>query len=205
MIKIVDNFFKDPYAVRNDALSLQSSFKVDSQIRWPGMRVEVTDHPILEYVAKRIRIDTNSNVRLRQGFFQLIDTSWTIGTCHADHPDTYSSIIFLNPYPPSNSGTEIYHGIRRWDPPCPVTIKAQMFELRKRKYYESNKTFIDRFLFTRDAKKYNSTYKDPCVVSNKFNRMVVFDSRMSHRGQNYFGTNFSNTRLTLVSFFTHDQ
>ena len=205
MIKIVDNFFKDPYAIRNIALINKSSFVDDPQARWPGMRIEMTHSPIMENVTKRIRIETNSNVFLRVAYLQFVDRSWGFGTCHADHGDTFSSIIYLTPDPPSNSGTEIYHGIRQWDPPCPVTIRAEMFEPKKRKYYESNKTFIDRFLFTRDAKKYNSTYKDPCVVSNKFNRMVVFDSRMSHRGQNYFGTNFSNTRLTLVSFFTHDQ
>ena len=146
MIKIVDNFFKDPYAIRNVALINQSSFVDDPQARWPGMRIEMTHTPIMEYVTKRVRIETNSDVFLRAAYFQFIGRSWGFGTYHADHPDTFFSIIYLTPDPPSNSGTEVYQGITCPNPQCPVMAKAEKYEPTKRKFYRSNKTLIERFL-----------------------------------------------------------
>ena len=45
-----------------------------------------------------------------------------------------------------------------------------------------------------------SGLKNKIEVSNKFNRMVVFDSDRIHRPQNYFGTNKENCRLSMIFF-----
>ena len=70
----------------------------------------------------------------------------------------------------------------------------------KRKFYESSRTYIDKFIFKKTLNKLNLRFKDPCTVSNKFNRGVVFDSFLAHRAQNFFGNMISDSRLTIASF-----
>ena len=46
-----------------------------------------------------------------------------------------------------------------------------------------------------------STFKDPVIASNKFNRTLIYNARLLHRGQDFFGDDLDNSRMTLVSFW----
>ena len=211
MIQITENFFKDPYVIRNKAISFLRSDTIVSGDRlrglknhsytgrnWPGKRYDVPDNIKLQILSK-IESITNEKLGLLQSSFQAIDKSFMEGIVHCDMHAKYTCVIFLNLQAPYNTGLEIYD-----EKLGDLTEKGDMLdevEVFKRKFYESNRTFIDKFIFKRTLNKVNSIFKDPCVVSNKFNRSVVFDGPLVHRAQNFCGNDINNSRLTIVSFF----
>ena len=129
-------------------------------------------------------------------FFQSIGGLWGTGSAHHDHTSKYTVLTFLNLRYPSNSGIEIYNKTTTED-----WNRASSFESTKVGFYLSSKNPIERFFFEKKLKLYNSHLKDPCIVSNKFNRTVIFSGSRMHRAQNFFGNNMSNSRLTMISFF----
>ena len=196
MIQITNSFFKDPYSVRNKAISLleSDSYTADN---WPGKRALVPDNITLQLLSK-VESITNEKLEVTQSTFQVVDQSFMEGLVHCDLY-TYTCVIFLNQEAPSNTGTEIYSD-RNGSLWGGRGHMMDDIEESKRKFYESNRTFIDKLIFKRTLNKLNPLFKDPCVVSNKFNRGVIFNGCFAHRAQNFFGNNISNSRLTIASF-----
>ena len=53
-----------------------------------------------------------------------------------------------------------------------------------------------------DIEKYNSAWNNPCIVANKFNRTLLFDSIRFHRAQNFFGNTIGDSRFTLIGYLS---
>lgn len=194
-MKIIENTFKDPYQIREVALSLK--YATSNSLRWPGYRVDLPEPIRSQYfsIIKNYFTDIKS---IQQAYFQYIDESWISGSCHYDDAK-YTCITFLNNKSQMNSGLEIYD--EKYC--CPQTGQLlDIFDPVKTKFYSSKKYLFQKILFKQRLKKFNSYFKDPCIISNKFNRTIGFDSYKIHRAQNFFGNKISNSRLTLVSFFT---
>ena len=195
MIKIIDNFFKDPYAVRNLASSTDLKYEHASNGKWPGVRVEISGSQKIAY-SRQYQKFFDEPAEAQNMFFQSIGELWGTGSIHHDHESKYTVLTFLNLRYPSNSGIEIYNKRttedHRW---------AASFQSTKVGFYLSSKNPIERFFFEKKLKLYNSHFEDPCIVSNRFNRTVIFSGSRIHRAQNFFGNNLSNSRLTMISFF----
>tara|TARA_Y100000592_G_scaffold30676_1_gene48921 strand:+ start:1389 stop:1973 length:585 start_codon:yes stop_codon:yes gene_type:complete len=192
-MKIIENTFKNPYEIRKVALSLD--YATSNSLKWPGYRVDLPE-PIKGQYFSIIKKQFNDVVKIKHAYFQYIDESWISGSCHYDD-SKYTCITFLNVNPQINSGLEIYD--EKYC--CPKTGKLiDIFDPTKKKFYSSEKNLIQKILFKQRLKRYNSQFKDPCVISNKFNRTIGFNSEKMHRAQDFFGTKKSNSRLTLVSF-----
>jgi len=66
---------------------------------------------------------------------------------------------------------------------------------------KEKKSFLDRFFFDIEVKKYNKKFFNPNVkVKNEFNKFVGFDSSLIHTSENHFGTRDEKSRLCFVSF-----
>tara|TARA_B100000287_G_C20407060_1_gene692005 strand:+ start:155 stop:766 length:612 start_codon:yes stop_codon:yes gene_type:complete len=197
MIQITNSFFKDPYSVRNKAISLleSDSYTADN---WPGKRALVPDN-ITSQLLSKVESITNEKLEVIQSTFQVVDQSFMEGIVHTDTHAKYTCVIFLNFEAPSNTGTEIYSD-RFGNIMDGRGYIMDDYEDNKRKFYQSNRTSVDKFIFNRILNKVNPLFKDPCVVPNKFNRGVIFDSLLVHRAQNFFGKNISDSRFTLASF-----
>ena len=194
-IKIIDNFFKDPYAVRNLALSSDLKYEYASHGKWPGVRAEILGSQKISY-SRQYQKFFDEPAEAYNMFFQSIGGLWGTGSAHHDHTSKYTVLTFLNLRYPSNSGIEIYNERTTED-----HSRGNSFESTKVNFYLSGKNPIERFFFEKKLKLYNSHLKDPCIVSNKFNRTVIFSGSRMHRAQNFFGNNMSNSRLTMISFF----
>ena len=156
------------------------------------------DNITLQLLSK-VESITNEKLEVTQSTFQVVDQSFMEGIVHCDTHAKYTCVIFLNFEAPSNTGTEIYSD-RNGSLWGGRGHMMDDIEESKRKFYESNRTFIDKLIFKRTLNKLNPLFKDPCVVSNKFNRGVIFNGCFAHRAQNFFGNNISNSRLTIASF-----
>ena len=112
----------------------------------------------------------------------------------------YTSITFLNLEAPFHSGVEVYDE-RYYKDAYAGKIMDEFTVSTKVPFYTSNRNFISRKIFQRKVRKYNSYFKDPFVIPNKFNRNVIFTSPLIHRAQNFFGSTVLDSRLILVGFF----
>ena len=194
MMRIIDNFIKDPYAVREVALK-QTNYAPDEQFKWPGSRTQVLD-PYRKIYAECYQKYFDQSANLGWMYFQSINNSFSQGAFHADIGCKYTVITYLNLKCPLNTGTEVvgdtYHVHDQY---------LKKFNVDKRGFISSKKNPIDTLVYNRRVKRHNSRFTDPCIISNKFNRTLIFYGERIHRAQNFFGTNLANSRLTLIAFF----
>jgi hypothetical protein len=196
---VIDDFLKNPDQIRLEALKSYSTQQHYRSTRYPGTRILVENDFIKEFLRENVSKLVGENVRILDCCYQFIDKKCVKGLPHDDRDRKYSSIIYLNPSPPRNSGTEIFdyhylnpHNIYKRDDKIVKEIKEN--------FSKSNKNFIHRFLYSKFADKLTKEQKYKCVVGNRYNRHLLFDSSLIHRAQNFFGEE-KNSRLTLITFF----
>ena len=187
-----DNFFNDPYKVRNIALQQQYS----KSIPYPGMRSDNINGWIDDYMLSRMRHITNHpNLKVRSTRFQYITKQFGDGIFHYDSAQ-YICIAYLSPNPPLNTGTEVCDFDQ-----VPDTLNTSHVIHLKESFHKDPSNLIKRYRYARIRKKLNSYYNPIIKVPNKFNRIVMFPANYFHRSQNFFGKSIQTSRLTLVYFF----
>tara|TARA_B100000686_G_C16601503_1_gene868908 strand:- start:406 stop:1014 length:609 start_codon:yes stop_codon:yes gene_type:complete len=195
---VLDNFFDEPYRVRGDALKYTYNPSPDG--KWPGFRSRTPEF-LGSQVVTGIGDFLHKDLVICNSFLQWSDESWITGAAHSDVTD-YTSLIFLSLDEPPNTGIEIYPKAsddrKIYETQTSIEWDKWLGELGD--FYQSDRDWVKRFLFNKKLESHDSKFKNPCVVSNRFNRCVVFDSKCYHRAQNFFGTTISNSRLTLISF-----
>lgn len=198
MIQVVDDFFPDPFLVRNTALKCDN-FSCLSQ--YPGKRCKVplkTQDLTLNLIEKYIKQKFKISKKDPEGMsFNFIDSSYCCGMTHSDHPvATYSCIIFLSPQPQKTSGIEIYQKYEGKNI-NPIIVESNKV---KEYFFSSSRNIIEKIKYKNISHKIRKKQKNKIVIENKFNRMVFFDSDMLHNAQNYFGNTKESSRLTLMTF-----
>lgn len=187
---VVDDFYKDPYRVRDFALS---------QIYYPGegavgyrTRKQFLSEEIRKSFERIIGIEIPDSNESGQGWHD-IGINGRFQACPAGTPSVFhcdsqkwAAIIYLTPDAPTQSGTSFYKhkstGIRHntqidWS----TNQHSQVF---------NQKTFMDP-----------TPYEAVDTVGNVFNRLVIFDGGLIHSGVNYFGWNIESSRLFHIFFF----
>lgn len=196
---VIDDFLKNPDQVRLEALKAYSSQQHYTSTRYPGTRILIENDYIKKYLTENISKLVGENIRILDCCYQFIDKKCVKGLPHDDRDRKYSAIIYLNPSPPNNSGTEIfdYHYLDQFN-----IYKRDDFIVKsiKEKFSNSNKNFLHRFLYSKFANKLTREQKYKSIVANRYNRLLVFNSQLIHRAQNFFGEE-KNSRLTLITFF----
>lgn len=174
-IIVIDNFFKDPDAVRKFALAQE--YPVAGN--YPGKRTKSFATEDMKQLFTQI---TGKSIRYwpdgYNGSFQYTTqdmSSWI----HRDLTD-YGAIIYLTPNAPLNSGTTFYqHKTLQLDE-CPdAKLSDRLYE---------------------DSRNYDA-WDIVDQVSNKYNRLIIFNGRRSHSSTGYFGDSLTTGRLFQVFFF----
>jgi hypothetical protein len=178
-IFVVDDFYKDPYAIRDFALS-QEYYRDLNYFK--GQR------------SKSRYIDDNIKLRFEEIIGQKI-TVWeehlmngVFNVCSAEEPlvyhcdnQTYAGIIYLNIDPPYESGTSL---------------------LANKKSGARHVNQISNFAECFSGGFYDKTKFDVVDnIGNIFNRLIIFDSRSIHAASAYFGQKLHDGRLTHLFFF----
>ena len=190
MIFVCDNFLKDPFSVRKDALNK----KYFRQENTPGYRCLDVDVLVKNYIFKKIDSLSLCNMSKIESAFQYSTGDFKEGLFHTDY-GKYTCIVFLSLEPIKNSGTEI----------CDSGILYNLPDTwadDKHRFFNNRHNFFNKVRYNLLLKKINSKFTPSYTVNNIFNRMVVFDSCNYHRAQKFFGTSISDSRLTLVSFLS---
>jgi hypothetical protein len=180
-IVVVDDFYLNPYEVRDFALS--KNFKESGIYKY---RITQTNYhaPFIkdkfeELIGKKITNWTDSRFN---GSFQYCTSEDKLEYNVGSHD--YFGIVFLTPEAPPETGTVLFRCKRtgnyeyekgEWEPEYQTTFKSG--HLDKTQLEE-----IDR-------------------IGNRFNRLVIFKARNIHAATEYFGDNPRNSRLVQIFMF----
>jgi hypothetical protein len=183
---VFEDFFLNPYRVRDIALSLNYWDCKDHPTggNWPGERslyVNLAASDVFESLTEAFyRLWGWPAVKL-----SLFDANFQI--CKADDGDswvhqdimpqdyTHVAIVYLSPNPSPDSGT------------CFYKLEAD----------PQDQNYIDN---DGDPSHYSISY----VSENVFNKCLVYSPDEFHKSNVYFGKNRSDSRLTLVSFIKEE-
>lgn len=177
-IFVVDNFYTDPHAVREFALSTEYKSDVDW---YKGNRsVQKFLTPEMKEAFENIM-----GIEIREwethgmnGSFQYC-TPQDLLVYHYDS-QTWAGMIYLTPDAPYDCGTSLY---------ASKTTKARHLDDDP-----ANISFAGGF--------YDSTKFDLVdSIGNVFNRLVLFDARCFHSASKYFGKTIQDSRLFHLFFF----
>jgi hypothetical protein len=178
-VVVVDAFYNDPDDVRR--LALESDFSVRGN--YPGVRTPPFLH---DGIRDGIQHIVQSPIVFwpedtYNGAFQYTtadDTTWV----HSDHTTNFAGVLFLTPNPTPGSGTAFFrHRATGLD------------------YYPTDPELQRRC--EGDATRFDAWEKTD-VVSNAFNRLVLFDSTRFHASEGTFGSTLADARLFQTFFFT---
>ena len=178
-IVVIDNFYDDPDSIREFALS--QDFLVKGN--YPGMRTGSFATPLHKSKLEKIMgREINYWPDGYNGSFQIVTEdckSWI----HRDNTD-YSLIVFLTPDPPPQSGTVFYKHI------------ATGAERADEKHTEE--------MLCRDTHT-PGAWRITDRIENKYNRAILFNGRLTHMSDNYFGNSKETGRLFQTFFFNVKQ
>jgi hypothetical protein len=175
---VVDNFYKDPVAVRDFAL--QQYFFDDEGYLGMRTRKQFFFEGVKERFERIIgQPITSWEEQSMNGRFQ---------TCKAGTPLVYhcddqkwAGMVYLTPDAPPSTGTSFFRhkatGIRHHSHPDIMQCFNQ-------------KTFLD-----------GTPYELVDKIGNVFNRLVIFDGGLIHAASEYFGWDIPSSRLFHMYFF----
>jgi hypothetical protein len=182
---VIDDFYTNPYEVRDFALSQDFSVRGN----YPGRRTESFLNDTLK--------DTLSNLLKPvagkitgwggdyTGCFQYTtatDRSWI----HADSYTDWAGVLYLTPDAPLSAGTGLFKhketGLRSWN---------------YREKTEDEDTVSPHMTDPHDYTKWEMTDR----FANIFNRLILYRADLYHVSLDYFGSTKENGRLFQVFFF----
>ena len=171
---IIDNFYENPYDVREYAL--KQTYKIP-EFPVPGLRTEIVNDifNIKEKLSKIIY--PNKIINIETGFHLLCKNTNVSFHKDSKHEKRLAGIIYLNPDANLQDGT----GFFKYKD---GTMDA--IELQTTNFEENTHT-----LFTFDK----TLWTEVSRVGNIFNRLVIFNGIYYHKPLSVFGDNINNGRL----------
>jgi hypothetical protein len=187
---VIDDFYANPIEVRNFALN--QKFNITGN--FPGFRTKsLLNDTIKEAIqciigpfAGEIVDWFDDGAESSCGAFQYTTEehhSWI----HTDGAVRWAGVLYLTPNAPPSSGTG---------------------------FYKHKKTGLEKFIHLTEkptekdlTHPYLIDYKDVTkweltdIVSNKFNRLILYDATTFHKSLDYFGKELHDGRLFQVFFF----
>ena len=187
-LAVVDDFYKDPDAIRELALG----FEYFPSGNHKGKRTQVrmildgTKEAIEEIMGRRI---TGWNYGYN-GVFQYCTAEDPL-VYHCDS-QTYAAVVFLTPDAPPETGTSFFRSRKNgvWRAPTP--------EDEARTGKDGNTLLYEMF----EGNFYDKTRWDLVdKIGNRYNRLAIWDAQLVHAASEYFGKDINDGRLFHMFFF----
>lgn len=183
---IIDNFYEDPDAVREYALSATYFDKDHGGVGWRTRKQFIFDG-VKEKIEETMgaTITNWADVYSICGVFQSGFGNRQGIPPLVYHTDTqkWAAMIFLTPNAPFETGTKIVANKK-----TKIYHSSQSNNILD--FFPQQETFCDGTLF-----------EDVDVFGNVYNRMVIFDGHTIHSSCGYFGNSISSGRLWQMFFF----
>lgn len=195
---VIDNFYRDPSAVRKLALTKARYFdahELDAQFSGTESRQSFYNKAVVDKIERAIgdKIVVDPKHFSFAVFCKTFARDERSRIVHVDQSD-WTGLVYLSRPEDCRGGTTFYkHNETRMDlvpPPGHLTTLG----------YHDRSDFIDRFV--RPEGKKLDRWSPIAHIGMKFNRMVLFRAGdMFHAADGYFGTEDENCRLIQLFFF----
>lgn len=197
-VTVVENFYEDPDAMRAFALKQKYEFltdRKDAQYVYPGSRTKDLvdlDAKLQEKVLKKfISVFHNSQYDVMRWAvstnFQSVTEEYGTGVLHTDHNTILAAVLYLTPDAPLNAGTSLFKPNKTFD------------EAKYKKALEDNDDRFRAGQIQMDT-SYHSMFDEIVRVNNVYNTLIIYEGRMHHAANGFFGNNLENSRLSQVFF-----
>jgi len=197
-IIIVDNFYENPYEVRQYALSLE--YPQPKNHTYPGRNSNETFytqeiHNKFELLLGRKLIPAQEG---NHGDFRLsLETDTFQQDIHVDPIWDWGCVLYMN-LPNQcipEAGTSFWrHKKLGWEK-CPGQNEAAWYGYTKYEEIRSSIIYGDGL----DRSKWDRY----CLANMQYNRAVIFDPKLWHSHGENFGNNLENGRLVQLFFFSN--
>lgn len=196
-IIVIDNFYENPYAVRNFALT-KARYLSNEKLpkNFPGTESEQSffSDEVVRKIEKAIGEEVLVNpAECSFGVFaKTFSNDERNRTIHVDSSD-WSAVLFLSKPADCRGGTVFYEDLETgW------TEIPELTSLKKMGF-PSVEHFKSEYL-KKKSQQFNN-WKISSRVAMKFNRMVLFRSgKLFHAAEGYFGETDDNCRLLQLFF-----
>lgn len=188
---ILDNFFENPFAIRETALAKPFTNKTGY---FPGARsVNQFRFPELHELCLNAGplLANGGDLKIQYACFQFMGKGQRKSYIHSDPVAGYAGIVFLGEKSGTYPGTNFFRhkqtGLDSFKSEDKEWIK-QTFPSRKA--YRSAEDLLDRDRF--NTKKWVKV----TTLEAAFNRLILFPAELLHQNASAWGTNPKNGRLT---------
>jgi hypothetical protein len=179
---VVENFYKDPYAVRDYALQLGYFDQYNNNGGFIGRRT----HYQHLFPGLKESFEEIMGIKIRE--WESHGMNGRFQNCYAGEPLVYhcdsqqwAGMIYLTPEAPYSCGTTLWG------------------HKKTRIRHASHPDIMQCFDFNSTLDR--TPYEPVDVMGNVFNRLVIFDALSLHSASEYFGYNINNCRLWQMFFF----
>ncbi|MCH8292394.1 hypothetical protein IH992_14985 [Candidatus Poribacteria bacterium] len=187
-IIVVDDFYIDANETRAGAMAMP----FDQEGNYPGKRTQpFTNNSMQTAMENLINHPIAQWGGFPNGSFQITtshDRTWI----HSDETTGWAGLVYLTPNAPHTAGTAFFEHIGLGLIKSPNHNDEQRLDMKLGEIYD--RVSKD----SQDFTKWRMTDR----IANRFNRLVLYDSRLYHASCDYFGDNLENGRLFQVFFFT---
>lgn len=198
-IIIIDDFYENPWEMHN--LAINAKYEDKNQGNYPGLNseksflTEESHKKICQVLGKKVFPSKQTSC----GHFRISKNN-QVGKLkiHADMFDDWAAVLYLTlpSHCEGKPGTSFYvhkqTGLDHW----PNDHEMKFYGWKN--MYELKKGFC-----TVDGNDTNSWYKYSTIFM-KYNRMVLFDSKLWHSNEDSFGDNIDNCRIVQLFFLTEN-
>lgn len=195
-IIVIDDFYKNPEAVRS--LALNAEYKDVSQLNYPGFQ-SLKSYSSLEVVktmetilSRKLNIDPQLTTFGK--FRIMLKETGSRLKVHLDGHADWTGVLYLSSPEDCKGGTAFYrHKATGLDGPAPTN---HLQRLGFHTWEEMEQRLIEADTLNPDA------WEETAYVGMKYNRLVLFQgSQLFHCHTESFGTNKENGRMTQNFFF----
>jgi hypothetical protein len=192
---VIDDFLRDPEAVRKQALGL--TYSVPG--RFPGLnstekiQIENLDHIISAMVHQPVHAPWAPDFSHQNCRLSLASDNDKPARIHID-PSTWTGVLYLSRTEDSIGGTELYRHLPTGTDRVPMDIAA-LSAAGYSTYQDMEEEILKKDAF--DRSKWELTVSVPA----RFNRLVLIQPHYWHTAGPGFGDSVENGRLVYLMFF----
>lgn len=199
---VVDDFYDDPYKIRETALRFPYQ-DLEDQNNYPGVNSlsQIEIEGLNEYVSRLVHEPLKGTPRSGHCRFRIAmagDDDRARFTIHVDGQSYWSGIVYLTLPEHCRGGTEFYrHRELQSD-------HAPLYDEDVKKFGATSCALFTKNLINRDSND-SSKWEHLMTVPMRFNRCILFRPWFWHTSGHSFGDSLENARLVQLFFFTLDK
>lgn len=197
-VTIIENFYENPDAVRQFALSQKYQFRHElNNLKYvfPGSRTKdlsLINKPLFEKVCSKIvSVFHNSEHDYMRWeiatSFQSVSAEYNRGVIHTDNNTIFAAVLYLSPDAPLNAGTSLFKPNKNFD-----TAKYEQALKDNDKRFAAGKIVMDT--------DYHNMFDEIVRINNVYNTLILYEGRHYHAANQFFGKTLKDSRLAQVFF-----